>query len=152
MLAHEGHKDIVRTKQRLRDLYWWPRMDESVLCIISSCQLCQALDKTAKLHPAPLQPVPFPPESWKTLAMDVVGPFESADWDCYALTHVDYHSKWPEVAFVSSVSAKQVINFLTSVFSRHGNPECIVTDNGPQFTAAEFFTFLRARDTAKCSC
>ncbi len=98
-LAHEGHQGIVRTKQRLRDLYWWPRMDESVMRVISSCQLCQASDKTAKLHPAPLQPVPFPPEPWKKIAMDVVGPFESANWDCrYALTLVDYHSKWPEVA------------------------------------------------------
>nr|XP_055067975.1 uncharacterized protein K02A2.6-like [Misgurnus anguillicaudatus] len=147
MLAHEGHQGIVRTKQRLRDLYWWPRMDESVTCFISSCQLCQVSDKTAKLNSAPLQPVPFPAEPWRKVAMDVVGPFESATWDCrYALTLIDYHSKWPEVAFVSSVSASQVVNFLTSVFSRHGNPECIVTDNGPQFTAAEFSAFLKSRD------
>lgn len=147
MLAHEGHQGIVCTKQRLRDLYWWPWMDESVTRFISSCQLCQVSDKTAKLNSAPLQPVPFPAEPWRKVAMDVVGQFESATWDCrYALTLIDYHIKWPEVAFVSSVSATQVVNFLTSVFSRHGNPECIVTDNGPQFTAAEFSAFLKLRD------
>lgn len=85
-------------------------MDESVMHFISSCHLCQASDKTAKVHSAPLQPVSFPAEPWRKLAMDVVGPFESASWDCrYALTLMDYHSKWPEVAFVSSVSAKQVM-------------------------------------------
>ena len=26
-LAHESHQGIVRTKQTLRDLYWWPKMD-----------------------------------------------------------------------------------------------------------------------------
>ncbi len=94
----------------------------------------------------------FPPELWKKIAMDVVGPFKSANWDCrYALTLVDYHSKWPEFAFVSSVSAKKVINFLTSVLSCHGNSESIVTDNGPQFTAALFSAFLRVRDMAHVS-
>ncbi|XP_043239605.1 uncharacterized protein LOC122390579 [Amphibalanus amphitrite] len=29
-LAHEGHQGMVRTKQRLRDLYWWPGMDRAV--------------------------------------------------------------------------------------------------------------------------
>lgn len=38
-----------------------------------------------------------------------------------------------------------VIQFLTSVFSRHGNPESIVTDNGPQFTSANFASFLYSR-------
>lgn len=31
-----------------------------------------------------------------------------------------------------------------STFSRHGNPECIVTDNGPQFTSAEFAEFMHS--------
>lgn len=62
--------------------------------------------------------------------MDVVEPFNSATRDChYALTLIDYHYKWPEIVFVSSVNAKQVINFHTSVFSHHGNPVCIVMDN-----------------------
>lgn len=27
-LAHEGHQRLVRIKQRLRELYWWPQMDD----------------------------------------------------------------------------------------------------------------------------
>ncbi|XP_026202834.1 uncharacterized protein LOC113153427 [Anabas testudineus] len=30
-LAHEGHQGLVRTKQRLRELYWWPKMDNCAL-------------------------------------------------------------------------------------------------------------------------
>uniref|UniRef100_A0A5S6Q5I1 RNA-directed DNA polymerase n=1 Tax=Trichuris muris TaxID=70415 RepID=A0A5S6Q5I1_TRIMR len=29
-LAHENHQGIVRTKMRLRELYWWPGMDNQV--------------------------------------------------------------------------------------------------------------------------
>lgn len=36
-LAHQGHQGIVRTKQRLRDLYWWPGMDQSAQSSITSC-------------------------------------------------------------------------------------------------------------------
>ncbi|KAL6467035.1 hypothetical protein MHYP_G00248390 [Metynnis hypsauchen] len=42
------------------------------------------------------------------LAMDVVAPFETAIWECrYVLPLIDYHSKWPKVVFVSSVTAQQ---------------------------------------------
>lgn len=93
MLAHEGHQGIVHTKQWLHDLYWWPRMDDLVAHVISSCQLCQLSDKTAKIYPAPLQPVPFPAEPWRKLSVDAVGPFELDIWDCYyALTLMDNHS------------------------------------------------------------
>ncbi|KAL0160057.1 hypothetical protein M9458_043782, partial [Cirrhinus mrigala] len=146
-LAHEGHQGIVRTKQRLRELYWWPGIDCLVKEYIQACQLCLSSDKTANTSAAPLQPVPFPSTPWDKVAIDVVGPFDTAVWDCrYALTLIDYHSKWPEVAFTSFVTTHNVITFLTSVFSRYGNPRTIVSDNGTQFTSAEFSTFLRERD------
>ena len=56
-LAHEGHQGIVRTKQRLRDLYWFPCMDTIVRSEISACPLCQT---SARVYEAPLQPVPLP--------------------------------------------------------------------------------------------
>lgn len=54
-LAHESHQGIVSIKQRLRDLYWWPKMDSQVQSHIASCILCRANDKTAFTHPAPPQ-------------------------------------------------------------------------------------------------
>ena len=148
-LAHETHQGVVRTKQRLREYYWWPKMDELVNTTIQSCQPCQSNDKTATPHPAPLQPVPLPERPWQKVAIDIVGPFETATQACrYAITLVDYYSKWPEVGFTANVTTKDVTTFLTSVFSRHGNPEAIVTDNGPQFVSSEFAAFLIERDIA----
>lgn len=51
-------------------------------------------------------------------------------WTCF-LTH--------------TVTMNDVIQFSSSVFSRHGNPENIVTDNGTQFTSEAFASFLQNR-------
>lgn len=145
-LAHEGHQGMVRTKQRLRDLYWWPKMDSQVQAAVTSCVLCQSNDKTAQTHPAPLQPVPLPDGPWKKLGLDIIGPFDTAIPSCrFAITLTDYYSKWPELAFSHAVTTNDVTQFLSSVFSRHGNPENIVTDNGTQFTSEAFASFLQNR-------
>lgn len=112
-------------------------MDFQVQSTISTCIPCQSNDKSAVTHPAPLLPVQFPEGPWKKLGLDIVGPFETATPGCrYAITLTDYHSKWPELAFASITTAEDVIKFLSTAFSLHGNPECIVTDNGTQFTSA----------------
>lgn len=41
-LAHESHQGIVRTKQRPRDLYWWPKIDSQV---VLRCCMCSFPDK-----------------------------------------------------------------------------------------------------------
>lgn len=148
-LAHENHQGIVRTKQRLRELYWFPGIDAMVQTQIAACSLCQESDRTAKTTASPLQPVPLPDGPWLKLGLDIVGPFETAVHDCkYAITLTDYYSKWPEVAFTPSITTAVVIGFLNSVFSRHGNPECLVTDNGPQLISSAFTAFLDERNIA----
>ncbi|RXN35648.1 Integrase core domain [Labeo rohita] len=108
-LTHEGHQGLVRTKQRLRELYWWPRMDDLVHTVLSACMTCQASDKSAKTFPAPMQPVEFPKGPFQHVAIDTVGPFEKGATDCkFAITLIDYFSKWPEVGFASSVTIETV--------------------------------------------
>lgn len=46
------------------------------------------------------------------------------------------------MAFSCSANTTDVIQFISSVFSPHSNPENIVRDNGTQFTS-EFFTSFR---------
>lgn len=62
-LAHDTHHGIVRTKQRLREVYWWPGMDGQVETAIKMCVTCQSHDKSAVTHNPPLQPVPYPDNS-----------------------------------------------------------------------------------------
>ncbi|KAF7647901.1 hypothetical protein LDENG_00165050 [Lucifuga dentata] len=145
-LAHESHQGMVCTKQRLHDLYWWHKWTHRFKPVFQRVS-CQTNDKMAFTDPVPLQPVQLPDGPWKKLGLDVVGPFETAIPSCrYAITMTDYYSKWPELAFSYTATTDDIVMFMSSVFSRHGNPECIVTDNGPQFTLAAFAEFLEARD------
>lgn len=91
--------------------------------------------------------VPLLAAPWQKVGLDIVGPFELGTWDCrYALTLVDYYSKWPEIAFTSNVSTDTITDFLATTFSQFGNPVEIVTDNGVQFTSLAFAVFLTSRN------
>lgn len=145
-LAHESHQGMTRTKQRLRELYWWPGMDRQVENVVKSCVTCQFNDKSVKQTKAPMQPVQLPESPWSKVGIDIVGPFERAPMDCkYAITLVDYYSKWPVMCFTSQVTTKAVIKFLKTVFSREGYPDEIISDNGIQFISQEFNNFLDER-------
>ncbi len=98
-------------------------MDDLVHTILSAYVTCQASDKSAKTFTAPMQPVEFPKGPFQHVAIDIVGPFEKGVTDCkFAITLIDYFSKWPEGGFASSVTTETVLKFLTTIFAREGNP------------------------------
>ena len=146
-ISHEGHQGVVRTKQRLRQLYWWPKMDKLVYEKIKNCVTCQLHDKSAKPRTAPMQPVSLPSRPWQKVTIDIVGPNNSVPYTSrFAITLIDYYSKWPEVAFASTVTTDSIIDFLLSIFSREGYPEELVSDNGSQFISVQFRQFLAERN------
>ena len=85
-------------------------MDELVLMVLSSCTICQSCDKTAKTPPAPMQPVEFLGGLFQHVAVDIVGPFACGTYACrFAITLIDYFSKWLEVAFTPSATTDTII-------------------------------------------
>jgi len=141
-IAYKGHQGKVRTKQRLHDLSWWPGMDSQVQDAARFCHVCQLNDQTVKSHPAPLQLVLLPIGPWQKVAVDLVVPFDTAASYCrFAITLTDY-----EVSFTHTVNTDSVVWFRSSVFSRHGNPLSIVTDNGVYFMSAAFYAFLEGKN------
>jgi hypothetical protein len=58
------------------------------------------------------------------------------------LVVVDGHSKWIDVEIVKSTDAGSTVSTLRKLFSTHGLPRVIVSDNGPGFASEEFNTFL----------
>lgn len=142
-LAHEGHQGIVRCKQRLRQLYWWPGMDHDAEAAVKMCSICASVDKTALPRQTPLHPVPLPAAPWDKVGLDFIGPMEAPRGQRYALVLVDYFSKWLEVGFCSEPSTVAAIEFLEAVASREGYPREVVSDNGTHFTSSHFRNYLR---------
>ena len=58
------------------------------------------------------------------------------------LVVIDAYSKWIDVYTKKSTTSAATIEKLKEIFVTHGLPENIVSDNGPNFTSAEFEDFL----------
>jgi len=54
------------------------------------------------------------------------------------LAIIDYYSNYPEVIALKNTQSIDIIESLKNIFTIHGIPNCVFTDNGPQFTSNIF--------------
>jgi hypothetical protein len=54
---------------------------------------------------------------------------------------VDYYSRFIEIAALNRTTSVEVIEWTKSIFARHGIPEVVISDNGPQFSSKEYMQF-----------
>ena len=73
------------------------------------------------------------PLTWQKVATDLF----TLTGTCY-LVVVDYFSRYPEVIQLRSTTSGSVVEALKAIFARHGIPETVVSDNGPQYASEEF--------------
>ena len=129
---NQGHQGIHRCRLRARHSVWWPglstKMEQYVYC--PQCSRENALVKE------PLLPTPLPEFPWQRIATDL---FQLGN--TIYLIAVDYFSRFPEVVTLPSPTSKSIILALKSMFARHGIPETVISDNGPQYSSAEFQQF-----------
>jgi transposase InsO family protein len=57
---------------------------------------------------------------------------------------VDYFSRWIEIARLDQPTANAVIQHTSSIFARHGIPEVVVSDNGPQYASEAYSNFAES--------
>jgi len=133
---HADHQGIVRVKAVARSYVWWPGMDKDIEMYIKQCTSCTIHQNDPK--PARFHPWEYPHYAWQRLHIDYAGPFLGYSY----LIVVDAHSKWPEIIPLQSTTSTSTIRALMQIFSVHGLPERIVSDNGPQFCSQEFKDFL----------
>ena len=84
----------------------------------------------------PLIITPLPNYPWQMVRVDL---FEQ-NKDHYMLI-VEYFSRYPEVIQLTSTTSAAVVKNMKSIFSCHGVPQVVRSNNGPQFSAEEFAKF-----------
>ena len=122
-------------KSIARSYVWWPNIDSDIENTVRSCYTCQLT--RANPPEAPAHPWCYPSGPWQRLHIDFKGPVSGRTY----LVIVDAYSKHPEVVNMSNTTAIETVKVLREIFSRHGLPEMIVSDNGPQFISDEFRKF-----------
>ena len=125
-------------KELAKSYVWWPRIDQDIEKRVhgrTGCQLQQKQPTTAPLHPWE-----WPAHPWQRVHVDFPGP----SLESMSLLLGDAHSKWPEVVPMNSMTAEKIVDFLQTIFVRHGLPDQLVSDDGPQFVSYGFCDFLQA--------
>jgi len=90
--------------------------------------------------PEPLEPTPLPYGPWQDISIDFLGPLDSGH---YVLVVVDYYSRYYEVEITKDTTSKKVIDSLERMFTTHGLPKSLTSDNAAQFKSEEFKEFLK---------
>ena len=137
-LLHEGHPVITRMKSLARGYVWWPGMDKMLEFAVKTCAECQENQRLPAK--APMHPWEWPDRPWARIHIDYAGPVKGK----MILGIVDSHSKWIEAQVVNAATLQATFEKLQLVFSTHGLPEVIVSDNGTSFTSEEFAGFIRS--------
>ena len=137
--AHSlGHLGMTKTKQMLRQKYWFPEMNKRVEEMIGQCYECQVTTKDHRNEPLKMTEIPEKP--WQVVSVDFGGPYPDGH---YNLVIIDKRTRYPEVEVVYSTAMKSTKEKLKKVFATYGTPEKIESDNGPPFNSKEFDTFAQ---------
>ena len=134
---HEAHPGEPRMKALARSYVWWPGLDQEIVRKVKSCDKCQS-NQSASAE-APLHPWEWPGLPWSRIHIDYAGPYKREMF----LVVVDAYSKWLEVHRMRSIMSTATIEKLREMFATHGLPATLVSDNGSNFTSAEFQEFMK---------
>ena len=134
---HDTHPGMSKMKALLRSFVWWPSIDPDIERAVSSCNTCQFMRSAPPT--AQINPWIFPTRPWSRVHVDFAAPIDGNTY----LVIVDAYSKYPDVVKMVNTTGKTTVAVLRGIFTRHGLPELLVSDNGPQFTSSEFEQFCK---------
>ena len=137
--VHEGHLGIVKCRERVRSCIWWPGIGAQIQNVVQNCAHCQIT--RPKHHKEPLLPSELPTRPWMKIATDLCDESGST-----YLIVCDYFSRFIEIMKMGKITTSEVVKRLKGLFARHGIPEILVSDNGPQYSSVEFKQFCKQYD------
>ncbi len=138
-VAHKlGHLGITKTKNMLRNRYWFPGLGNLVEEILGSCMECKIATKQHTTEPLKMTEIPKVP--WDVIQVDFGGPYPDGHLNLVA---IDKRTRYPEVETVPSTSFKATREKMKKMFSVHGVPRIIESDNGPPFNSKDFADFAK---------
>ena len=128
-----GHFAERKIYDTLRKSYWWKGMRADVRRHCRSCLTCATRKGTGRASRLPLQPIvvrgPF-----HRMGVDVLQLPLTESGNHYVVVFLDYLTKWAEAFPVANQSAVTIVQLLVEeIFCRHGAPQELLSDRGPNF-------------------
>ncbi len=112
-------------------------MNKQIEEICSKCQTC--LQHRPKQQKQPMIPGEIPTGPWSIVGTDMF------EWNGHKFfVIVDAYSQFFEIEKLEDDTySRTVIDRLRKIFARHGIPDKLYTDNGPQYSSHEFEKFVQ---------
>ncbi|UYV78302.1 K02A2.6-like, partial [Cordylochernes scorpioides] len=132
---HAGHQGITKCRARAKDHVWWPGVGQEIQDMVKTCEKCI---ENQPLKHEPLIPNDFPERPWQKVEMDLFH-YEGNEY----LVVVDYFSRFIEVVRLTKLSSEAVVDHCKAIFARHGIPDIVISDNGPQFRPSTTSAFTK---------
>lgn len=133
--VHEGHQRIQRCRSQARQAVWWPNITQHINDLVKQCDTCVKRSRPTK---QPMIITQLPEYPWQRVGTDLF----QLDGATFLIV-IDYFSRYPEVMKLRGTTSSDVIELLKAIFSRHGIPETVISDNRPQFSSWEFRDFAQ---------
>lgn len=132
-----GHSGFEVTYKRIKTLFAWPRLKQSVKDFVSQCSVCQQAKHERAAYPGLLSPLPIPDGAWQMVTLDFIEGLPRSSNFNSILVVVDKFSKYAHFLPLSHpYTAFQVaILYMNNVFKLHGLPTAIVSDHDKIFTS-----------------
>ena len=134
---HEGHQGITKCQLCTQNCVYWLGINKEIQYVIKACETCQCFRPWQPC--ALLNPTLPSTQPWQHIGTDL---FEFNQHEYLVLTN--YYSHMPIIWKVphGQCNSSKVISLLKEIFSKHGSPETLVCDNGPQHASTAFAEFV----------
>ncbi|SJK99609.1 uncharacterized protein ARMOST_02917 [Armillaria ostoyae] len=133
-----GHPGVAKTRELVQREYWWPKIQKDIEAYVKGCETCQRTKSNTQAKSAPLHPNAIPTEPWTHISVDMVTGLPDSNGHDALLVVVDRFSK--AIILVPcnvKLSAEGWARILPDhVYARHGMPQVVISDRGPQFVSA----------------
>ena len=89
-----GHSGINATYSRIKTLFAWPSMKQTVQNFVHQCQACQQAKSGHIKTPGLLQPLPVPTQAWQVVSLDFIEGLPKSDHFNAILVVIDKFNKY----------------------------------------------------------
>lgn len=139
-----GHLGIKKTRNRILQRYFWPRVSKDTELYVKNCVICRESKSTNTKKQGLMGRPKVAQLPFQMLAIDFMGPLtKSTKQNHYLFVISDWLSKFPSLFALREATAAKVIAILEKeIFLTYGIPETIIADNAKVFTCKAFMEFL----------
>jgi hypothetical protein len=134
-----GHFGQFKTTERMKQNFFWAKMDEEVRDYVRSCDTCQRDKVSRHKRYGLLQPLEIPYRPWTSISMDFITTLPESDGFTQIWVIVDRLTKMAHFIPLKTKEESPVkdlaVIFAKEIWRLHGLPSDIVSDRDTRFTS-----------------